>query len=362
MASTSQKILAIETSCDETAAAVIVGGKIKSSIIASQAKLHSKFGGVVPEVAAREHVTAIIPTIDLALKKAKTKLSEIDFLSVTQGPGLFSSLSVGVDTCKALSVALEIPLLPINHLEAHIYANFIKEKSEGNSKGNQKGIPSVFPFPSLILIVSGGHTLLVLMKNHGNYKIIGETVDDAAGEAFDKTAKLLGLAYPGGPILSKLAKDGNPKRFQFPRPMINSNNLNFSFSGLKTAVLYEAQKYKKINPNLKNDFAASIQKAIVDVLIAKTEKAILKFSAKGGSASGGKPKTIMLGGGVAANHLLRKRFSELAKKYHIKSSIPKIEYCTDNAAMIGLAAYYRIKSKKAKFKLTFSADPNLVLK
>lgn len=330
------KILAIETSCDETAAAVIENGKIKSNIIASQAKLHVKYGGVVPEVAAREHVTAIIPTIDLALKQAKTKLADLDYIAVTQGPGLMTSLLVGVDTAKALGAALGIPVLPINHLEAHIYANFVDKKIK---------------FPAIALIVSGGHTLLVEMKNHGKYRILGETLDDAAGEAFDKTAKMLGLGYPGGPQLSKLAKKGNPKAFNFPRPMINSNNFEFSFSGLKTAVLYKVNDLKAISYKLKADLAASVQQAIVDVLIAKLEKAIVRY----------KPKTIMLGGGVAANELLRKHFDLLAKSHKLTRSIPAFEFCTDNAAMIGLAAYYRIKNRKIDLK-NFSVEPNLKLK
>ncbi len=350
------KILAIESSCDETAAAVIVNGKIKSSIIASQAeKLHAKYGGVVPEVAARSHIIAIIPTINLALKKAKTKLADLDYIAVTQGPGLATSLMVGVDTAKALAAALDIPVIPINHLEGHIYANFVGE---------------IRNFPAIMLIVSGGHTLLVEIKNHGQYQILGETLDDAAGEAFDKTAKMLGLDYPGGPQLSKLAKRGNPKAFDFPRPMINSNNFEFSFSGLKTAVLYKIQELKsnamlnsiqhlkkidlEFNSGLrkqKANLAASVQQAIVDVLIAKLEKAIQRY----------KPRTVMLGGGVAANELLRKRFKLLSINYQLSSSIPKLEYCTDNAAMIGLAASYRIKHKKFSTK-NFSAQPNLVLK
>jgi N6-L-threonylcarbamoyladenine synthase len=335
--SSSKTILAIESSCDETAAAVIINGQIKSNIIASQAKLHAKYGGVVPEVAARSHITAIIPTIDLALKKAKTKLADLDYIAVTQGPGLFTSLMVGVDTAKALGAALDIPVIPVNHLEAHIYANFIDAQIK---------------FPAIILIVSGGHTLLVEVKNHGVYRILGETLDDAAGEAFDKTAKMLGLGYPGGPMIAKLAKLGNPKKYDFPRPMINSGNFEFSFSGLKTAVLYTIQKMKTISGKQKADLAASLQAAIVDVLISKLEKSMMRY----------KPKTIMLGGGVAANQMLRENFSKLGKKYKISSIIPEVQYCTDNAAMIGLAAFYRLKNNHAHFGKNFSADPNLKLK
>jgi N6-L-threonylcarbamoyladenine synthase len=327
------KILAIETSCDETAASVISNGKIKSSIIASQAKMHNQFGGVVPEVAAREHVPAMIPTVELALSQAGFKLSDVDSIAVTQGPGLITSLMVGVDTAKALGAVLNKPVIPVNHLEAHIYANFVGRKIN---------------FPAVALIVSGGHTLLVRMNGHGSLKIVGETLDDAAGEAFDKTAKLLGLGYPGGPVLSKLASDGNAARFPFPRPMINSNDLNFSFSGLKTAALYEILKHKTINQQLRADICASVQKAIVDVLIAKTQKAIAKY----------RPKIIMLGGGVSANDVLRQEFARLAKANKIRASIPEFEYCTDNAAMIGLAAHYKTKQTKNR---QFFADPNLEL-
>ncbi|HYC80028.1 MAG TPA: tRNA (adenosine(37)-N6)-threonylcarbamoyltransferase complex transferase subunit TsaD [Candidatus Binatia bacterium] len=337
MKSKSRTILAIETSCDETAAAVIKDGKILSSIIASQADLHSKYGGVVPEVAAREHVPTIIPTIDLALKEAKIKLNDIGVVAVTKGPGLATSLHVGIDAAKTLALVLNKPLLPVNHMEAHIYANFVEPETD---------------FPALILIVSGGHTLLVLMKKHGQYEILGETMDDAAGEAFDKTAKLLGLGYPGGPQISKYAVDGNTTAFNFPRPMIKSNNLDFSFSGLKTAVLYEVQKHPKIDKKLKQDIAASVQVAIVETLIRKLEQAAKKY----------KPKTLMLGGGVAANKMLREEFLKLANKLNVNYSIPPLVYCTDNAAMIGLAAYYRIKNKKARFAKDFGAEPNLPLK
>lgn len=331
------KILAIETSCDETAAAVVKDGRVLCNIIASQAALHNQYGGVVPEVAAREHVPVIIPTIKLALKEAKTKLKDIDYIAVTQGPGLATSLHVGIDTAKTLALALGKPLLPVNHMEAHIYANFVESEVE---------------FPALILVVSGGHTMLVVMKGHGNFKIVGETLDDAAGEAFDKTAKILGLGYPGGPQISKLAENGNDTAFNFPRPMIKSRDLDFSYSGLKTAVLYEVQKHKIIDNSTKQDLAASLQSAIIDTLVSKTEQAAKKH----------KVKTLMLGGGVAANKKLREAFIALSDKLALNCSIPPLSYCTDNAAMIGLAAYYRIKSKKARFKNNFSAEPNLKLK
>jgi len=329
-------ILAIETSCDETAAAVIRDGQVASNVIASQAAKHNEYGGVVPEVAAREHVPAIIPTIELALKKANTKLADLDVIAVTKGPGLATSLHVGIDAAKSLALALGKPLLPVNHMEAHIYANFIEP---------------VVEFPALILVVSGGHTMLVLMRGHGRYRILGETMDDAAGEAFDKTAKLLGLGYPGGPMISKLAENGNPAAFPFPRPMAKSNDLMFSFSGLKTAVLYQVQKMGRLTPQDKRDLAASTQAAIIDVLLAKTEAAIIIH----------KPKTIMLGGGVAANKSLREGFIRLANLRLVQCSIPPAAYCTDNAAMIGLAAHYHIKSKKSRFTAKFRAEPNLPL-
>jgi N6-L-threonylcarbamoyladenine synthase len=329
-------ILSIETSCDETAAAVIIDGKVKANIIASQAQKHKQFGGVVPEVAAREHANVIIPTIKLALKKAKLNLKDLNYIAVTQGPGLATSLMVGIDTAQALGRALDIPVLPVNHMEGHLYGNFVDK---------------TIKFPAVALTVSGGHTMLVLMTGHGKFKIIGETLDDAAGEAFDKTAKMMGLPYPGGPVLSKLAETGNPTAFDFPRPMMKSDNLDFSFSGLKTSVLYTIQKQKRLTPKVKADLCASVQQAIVDVLIAKLEKAIVQY----------KPKSILLAGGVAANKPLRERFETLARSMKLQSSTPPFEYCTDNAAMIGVAAYWRIRSKKAKFKKSFSANPNLPL-
>lgn len=348
---TYQNILSIESSCDETAVAVITNGQIKSSIIASQATLHAQYGGVVPEVAAREHVTAIIPTIDLALRQAQINLREVNCIAVTQGPGLMTSLLVGIETAQTIGRTLDIPVLPINHLAAHIYANFIKQAPNTNLQSHslESSLP---PLPALVLIVSGGHTLLVLMKAHGNFEVLGETVDDAAGEAFDKTAKILGLDYPGGPLLSRLAESGNPKAFDFPRPMVNSPDLNFSFSGLKTAVLYQAQKYPALDSKLKADFAASIQQAIIDVLISKTEKAISQCQ----------PQSLLLGGGVAVNKLLRENFNRLAVRFQIPVFIPQPQYCTDNAAMIGLAAYYQLQSSGITIPTQFfKADPNLEL-
>jgi N6-L-threonylcarbamoyladenine synthase len=336
-------ILAIETSCDETAAAVVKDGRILSNIVASQAKDHIRYGGIVPEVAARKHIPAIIPTINKALEQANISPKKINVIAVTQGPGLMTSLLVGIDTAKALAIAWDKPLLPINHMEAHIYANFAGRNQE--SRIRNQGI-----FPALVLIVSGGHTLLVLMNGHGRYQVVGETLDDAAGEAFDKSARLMGFGYPGGPQISKFAKLGDPKKYNFPRPMLKHEGLDFSFSGLKTAVLYEFAKHKKTK-QLVADMSASLQAAIIESLIGKTEQAINKY----------RPKILMLGGGVAANEMLREEIKKLAKKYKLKNSIPQLEYCTDNAGMIGLAAYYKIKSRKARFAARFDAQANLAL-
>ncbi|HYV33596.1 MAG TPA: tRNA (adenosine(37)-N6)-threonylcarbamoyltransferase complex transferase subunit TsaD, partial [Candidatus Limnocylindria bacterium] len=261
-------ILALETSCDETAAAVLSvndgksGPKIKtlSSVVKSQIKLHSKMGGVVPEVAARAHVKNILPVVQKALSTAHCSLSTLDFIAVTQGPGLIPSLIVGVEFAKALSLATGKPIIPVNHMLGHLYSPLKKVQDM---------------FPMISLVVSGGHTMIVLMRDIKNYKVLGQTVDDAAGEAFDKVAKLLKLPYPGGPEISKLAEDGNPKAINFPRPMINAKNYNFSFSGLKTAVLYYVQSLKPITYNLKTkqDICASFQAAAVDVLITKTLRA-----------------------------------------------------------------------------------------
>ena len=271
-------VLGIETSCDETAAAVLKADnksvKILSNIISSQIKIHKTTGGVVPEVAARAHIERIIPVIELALKKSRVRLDQIDAIAVTTGPGLMTSLMVGVDTARALALSLRKPIIAINHMEAHTFSPFIE-----NFKF--KILNSKRAFPALALVVSGGHTELILVQGWLKYKKIGATVDDAAGEAFDKTAKLMGLPYPGGPALSKLAEKGKPT-INFPRPMMDSDDFNFSFSGLKTAVLYylrdhplQAKAYK-----LQANLAASVQQAIVDVLVSKTEKAARKYKVK----------------------------------------------------------------------------------
>lgn len=320
-------ILAIETSCDETAASVLrgqLGGKdpqfkFLSSVVKSQISIHKKTGGVVPEVAAREHMVNILPVTEKALTDAKLKLNEIDYVAVTSGPGLVVALIVGTEFAKGLSLATQIPLLPTNHMEGHLYSAFADK-------------PDKVQFPVLSIIVSGGHTMLVLLKDYKNYKVIGNTVDDAAGEAFDKVARLLKLPYPGGPEISKLALKGK-NDIKFPRPMLNEPNFDFSFSGLKTAVLYYMDKLKKVNPQQKADVAMSFENAVADVLTKKALKAVQKY----------KCKTVALSGGVAANRKLRSELAEMCKVNKLKFTVPDFELCTDNAQMIALAAYFNLR-------------------
>ncbi|MBI5122743.1 tRNA (adenosine(37)-N6)-threonylcarbamoyltransferase complex transferase subunit TsaD [Candidatus Roizmanbacteria bacterium] len=318
-------ILGIETSCDETSAAIIKEKKrqlhLKSNIVASSISLHIKTGGIIPENAAREQIKYILPVIQEALKEAKIDLSDVDAIAVTYGPGLIGSLLVGVETAKTISMVLNKPLIPVNHMLGHIYANFIN-----NSK---------IEFPALALVVSGGHTDLLLLNNHGDFELLGGTRDDAAGEAFDKIGRLLGLPYPGGPVVEKRAKLGNSKRFIFPRPLVGSNDFDFSFSGLKTAVLREVKSLKELDEQTINDICAGVQYAIINVLIKKTLKAAEKYNVK----------AILLAGGVAANETLQKEFIQ-----NIKNQIPNIKFfapaknlCTDNGAMIAAAAFYNYK-------------------
>ncbi|NTU69576.1 tRNA (adenosine(37)-N6)-threonylcarbamoyltransferase complex transferase subunit TsaD [bacterium] len=323
-------ILGIETSCDETSAAVAVGSKdeikILSNVVSSQIDIHKKYGGVVPEVASRAHVEVILPVISEALKKAKKSLKEIDEIAVTSSPGLVGSLSVGLSCAKALSFVLSKNCLFVNHLEGHIYANFIKNR---NTKKKNK-----IEFPAIVLVVSGGHTQLLLMKKHGDYKLLGQTKDDAAGEAFDKVARVLNLSYPGGPSIESISKLGNEDRYIFPSYGIEGRtgrdedgfvikilpNLDFSFSGLKTSVLYEARKKKKLTKKEKADMAASFQKTIVDVLVKKTIWAAQRNSVK----------SILLSGGVSANKRLRLLLKKEAEKEGFKFFVPDISLSTDN--------------------------------
>jgi len=343
-------IFAIETSCDETAAAVIkTDGKniaILSEVISSQIKLHAKWGGVVPNLAAREHLKNIFPVIEYSLTRAGVRSTEIDLIATTRGPGLIPALLIGNTVSKTLAWIWKKPLLGINHIEGHIYSNFVRDVKSQKSKVKSDKIK----FPVLCLIVSGGHTQLVLMKNHLQYKIIGQTLDDAAGEAFDKVARILGLGYPGGPAISAYAakheawgaerKKGNNMRYALrniclPRPMIQSKDFNFSFSGLKTAVLYEVKKIKILDQKEKIMLCHEFQQAVIDVLISKTIKAVKRFS----------PKTVMIAGGVSANKELRNQLKRSLKTNfpNIKYTEPNSKYSVDNAVMVASAACYRWK-------------------
>ncbi len=315
------RILGIETSCDETAAAVVENGcDILSSAVASQVDLHAQFGGIFPEVASRQHILAIYPIVDQALRDAHLKLADLDGIAVTRGPGLPGSLVVGINMAKGLAIGSDLPLLGINHLEGHLYSAWLREEGKKKKKAPQ--------FPLLALIVSGGHTELILMKDHLVYDRLGGTLDDAAGEAFDKVARLLDLGYPGGPAIQNEAECGNPKAFEFPRAWLD-DSLNFSFSGLKTAVLRTVQQLKKQKSTLpKADLAASFQAAVVEVLFQKTLQAAEEFGTK----------DILIAGGVSANNALRHKFTS-QRKY--KVHIPPLSLCTDNAAMIAGVGCYR---------------------
>ena len=315
------RILGIETSCDETAAAVVENGRdILSSAVASQEDLHAQFGGIFPEVASRQHILAIFPIIDQALKEAHLKLADLDGIAVTRGPGLPGSLVVGINMAKGLAIGSDLPLLGINHLEGHLYSAWLGEEGKKQKKAPQ--------FPLLALIVSGGHTELILMKDHLVYERLGGTLDDAAGEAFDKVARLLELGYPGGPAIQNEAKEGDPKAFEFPRAWLD-DSFNFSFSGLKTAVLRTVQQLEKQKSSLpKADLAASFQAAVVEVLFQKTILAAEEYGTK----------DILIAGGVSANSALRDKFTS-QRKY--KVHIPPLSLCTDNAAMIAGAGCYR---------------------
>lgn len=355
-------ILGIETSCDETAASVLEakGGlrspkfKILSNIISSQVKLHRKYGGVVPNLASREHVKNLPIVLELALKEAKKSLKEIDLIVATRGPGLIPCLLVGVNFAKTLAYAAKKPILGVNHLEGHLVSNWLAPTANPKFQiANYK--QKVIRFPALCLIVSGGHTLLVLMKKLGDYRVIGETRDDAAGEAFDKVARLLGLSYPGGAALAKLAEKGDKQAISFPRPMLDAKNYDFSFSGLKTSVLYHIQERSRLSKKERADIAASFQEAVVEVLREKTLRAAREF----------RVKTIMVSGGVSANLRLREAFiNDKLKTKNEERQIffPAKDLTTDNAAMIAAAGYVQyLKSGPAKNLLKLDADANLSL-
>jgi N6-L-threonylcarbamoyladenine synthase len=332
------KILAIESSCDETSAAVSSDGKVLSNYIANQT-VHEKYGGVVPELASRAHMQNIVPVVDLAIKEAGITLKDIDAIAFTQSPGLIGSLLVGGQFAKSLALALNKPLIAVHHMQAHVLANLIPVSADDSEDKKPA-------FPFLCLTVSGGHTQIVVCESPTQMKVIGETIDDAAGEAFDKSAKLLGLPYPGGPLIDKYAAKGDPNRFKFPEPKIDG--LNFSFSGLKTSILYflqnagksnlfkeeftatEEEKKEFIENNLA-DICASIQQRIVSILLNKLKKAAIETGIT----------DICLAGGVSANSGLRKAFQEMAAQNNWKSFIPPFQYCTDNAGMIAITGYYK---------------------
>ncbi|HEX7394091.1 MAG TPA: tRNA (adenosine(37)-N6)-threonylcarbamoyltransferase complex transferase subunit TsaD [Anaerolineaceae bacterium] len=329
----SARVLGIESSCDETAAAIIEDGRcLLSNVVASQIDLHAKYGGVFPEVASRQHIRTIYAIVDQALQQAHMTLADLDAVAVTRGPGLAGSLVVGMNTAKGLSLASGLPLVGVNHLEGHIYSSWVYAQ-------DLPAVPPAPEFPLMALLVSGGHTELNLITDHLTYKRLGATLDDAAGEAFDKVARLLGLSYPGGPSIQKSAVEGNPQAFSFPRARLEGT-WDFSFSGLKTAVLRVVRQFEENNQPLPvADLAASFQAAVVDVLVTKTLRAAETF----------KVKEILVAGGVSANDVLRETF--LAQKA-FPVHIPPLYLCTDNAAMIASAGYYRfVKGQRDTLEL-----------
>jgi N6-L-threonylcarbamoyladenine synthase len=338
------RILAIESSCDETGVAVVVGGRrIESNQVASQVAIHAATGGIVPEVAARQQLRWIVPTLEAALRDSDRGWSEIDAIAVTYGPGLIGSLLVGVNVAKALAVAHDLPLVGVNHIEGHIYANWLTdEPAEGP-------LPAEPPFPLLCLVVSGGHTQLVLMHDHGSYQLLGQTVDDAAGEAFDKVGRLLGLPYPGGPAISAAA-EGAKAATRFPRARTDGA-YDFSFSGLKTAVLREVAGYRERNEPIPVDgLAAAFEEAVVDALARKTTAAADEYAVA----------AVALGGGVAANRALRAALRERLDDVGVPLLVPPPAWCTDNGAMIGAAAGFRFAAGD-RAAMTLEAIPNLAL-
>ena len=326
-------LLGIETSCDETAAAVVrEGTTVLSSVVSSQVDLHARFGGVVPEVASRAHVELLTPVVAEALVEAGLQGPEVDAVACTVGPGLVGSLLVGISAAKALALVWDVPFVAVNHLEAHVYAAFLEEPD--------------LPLPLVVLLVSGGHTMLVEFSDHGRHRVLGGTVDDAAGEAFDKVARFLGLGYPGGPAIDREAMSGDPTAIAFPRPMLETG-LDFSFSGLKTAVI----NHVRANPDVSTrDVAASFQAAVVDVLVAKAQRAAHEVGATG----------LCLAGGVAANSLLRERWLDLCTDDGLRCFLPSRSLCTDNAAMVAAAGWWRLRSD-GPTPLDAGADPNLKL-
>jgi N6-L-threonylcarbamoyladenine synthase len=335
------RILAIETSCDDTGAAVVLNGrKILSNVVSSQVSVHQKYGGVVPELASRKHIEAIVPVVNEALESAGSSLEEIDGIAVTQGPGLVGSLLVGLSFAKALSFASGIPLIGVNHIEAHLSAIFLEEK-----------VPR---FPFIGLVVSGGHTSLYRVDGFGRFARLGQTRDDAAGEAFDKVAKLLGLGYPGGPIIDQLSMTGNPKAIRFPRASLGKGSFDFSFSGVKTAVVNFVKAHPaptgSFSEEMIRNIVSSFQEAVVDVLVKKTFQAAVHQGLK----------RVVLAGGVAANRMLRNRMEVEGANQKIRVHIPSPSFCTDNAAMVGVVGYEYLK-KGLNSPLSLNAFSNLPL-
>lgn len=353
------KILGIESSCDETAAAVVEDGRrLLSNVVVSQIDIHAEYGGVIPEIAARSHLEVVNPVIKKALDDADCTWSDIDAIAVTYAPGLIGSLLVGTLAARTLAILHNKPLFPIHHVEGHVYANFITEKNEKLDLVLPKSQPE---FPMLALIVSGGHSQLVLFRNHGDYQLLGQTQDDAVGEAFDKVAKIIGLPYPGGPSIAKAAENGNPNKYSLPKARLK-NPYDFSFSGLKTAVLRAVQAdvgvdftfpshqlAERLSGQQVNDFAASFQYIAIATLVEKTKKAFYEYQ----------PKSVVIAGGVAANQELRRQ---------LQTSIPlEIEYapmqlCTDNAAMIGCLGYYYSQENKPSDPLNFEVKPSISMR
>lgn len=335
------KILAIETSCDDTGAAVLINGRtILSSLVSSQVAVHQKYGGVVPELASRKHLEMIVSMVREALERADLALEEIDGIAVTQGPGLVGSLLVGLSFAKSIAFARKIPFIGVNHLEAHLSAIFLEERAPR--------------FPYVGLVVSGGHTALFHVEGFGRYRLMGQTRDDAAGEAFDKVAKWLGLGYPGGPLIDRLASKGDPRAIRFPRASLPGDSFDFSFSGLKTAVVNMVKAHPRFSEGLPvgvvRDIVSSFQEAVVDVLVKKTFQAARHLGLK----------RVVLSGGVAANRRLRERMSEVASEEKVRLYLPSPEFCTDNAAMVGLVGYEYLK-RGIQSPLSLNAFSNLVL-
>lgn len=333
VAMTGTRVLGIETSCDETAAAVVVDGhQVLSSVVSSQIDLHARYGGVVPEIASRAHVELLTPVVARSLIEAGIQDDHVDAVACTVGPGLIGALLVGVSAAKTLALVWDVPFVAVNHLEAHLYAALLED-------------PEI-ELPVVVLLVSGGHTLLVLMEGHGQYRVLGSTIDDAAGEAFDKVARYLGLGYPGGPAIDAISMEGDPHSIAFPRAMLN-DGYDFSFSGLKTSVVNHVRRNPEVHTA---DVAAAFQEAVVDVLVTKARRAARDHGAKG----------LCLAGGVAANSLLRERLLDACVADGLRAFLPSRAMCTDNAAMVAAAGWYRLQSDGPS-PLDMGANPNLRL-